>query len=258
MSTRITDPITSFSIPPASVVPLAAYSPATDVIVDLRGMKSKGLLVKNTGTNSITYQVNGSYDDGKTYDVVIQSDTVVAASTSSNYNDTDYATFWQIRTKASTASTSGTSTSGAAPATTISSGTLTINLNGDGARSLYFPPALSSSEGPADGSIPTNINAQTLTSGATIAAAIQSLVNNMLPNQTANATAYAGFTATYTGSQYVLTSGTAGSGSSVVITPGIENDLSAALKLGLSGGGTEVAGTSAASSAVIKLVALGV
>lgn len=116
------------------------------------------------------------------------------------------------------APTFGTSVSGATPATATTSGdTLILNLNGDGAKTIILA---------------------TSGSGAAVAADIQAKVRALLANSPVNQVAYDGFTAVYT-TVYTLTSGTLGTGSSVVVTGGT---AAAALKLGVANGGTEVAG----------------
>jgi hypothetical protein len=117
--------------------------------------------------------------------------------------------------------TSGTSISGASPATSAFAGdTLTINLNGDGAQTITLT---------------------TDASGLLIAADIQAKVSTLIANMSFNQSAYTGFTATYSNGIYTLTSGTSGLGSSVVVTG---TSIAAALNLGIANGGVEAIGSS--------------
>lgn len=102
--------------------------------------------------------------------------------------------------------TSGTSLSGASPSTNPAADKrrLQINLDGDGARDISIPG--DAATGPA------------------IAAAIQAAVQALSANSAAHQPAYNGFTAVYqtpaapATPSYLLTSGTKGAGSSVVVT----------------------------------------
>lgn len=120
-----------------------------------------------------------------------------------------------------TSGTSGTSTSASSPSTNISAATnpqsLTLALNGLAPVVVSFAPA-------------------GLNSGALIAAALQVAIRAAFPWA-------GGLTVTY-GSTYVVTCpGSYGPSASVVITAGTPNDCTAALKLGVSNGGTEASGT---------------
>lgn len=123
--------------------------------------------------------------------------------------------------------TYGTSTSGAsAGITTLATDTLILNLDGDGAQTITFAAN---------------------TTGAGVAADLQAKVRALAALKPVNALAYAGFTAVYTGGQYVLTSGVLGTGSSVVVTGGT---AAAGLKLGTGNGGTEVVGSGGVSQQI--------
>lgn len=84
---------------------------------------------------------------------------------------------------------------------------LTVNLDGDGPRQVAIPPAAST--------------------GAAVAAAIQAAVRALTALTAANQPAYAGFTCTFqtpaapAASFYLLTSGTTGPGSRVVVTDAV-------------------------------------
>ncbi|MCR4316881.1 MAG: flagellin [Planctomycetes bacterium] len=112
--------------------------------------------------------------------------------------------------------TGGTSVSGAGAGTTVTAGVddqLTIDVDGLG---------------------PVQITLGTQGTGAAIAAAIEAQVLGL-------GGGYAGFTASWDGSQYTLTSGSTGTSSSVVVTAGT-NDATAILLLGAGNGGTEDVG----------------
>lgn len=97
------------------------------------------------------------------------------------------------------AGTSGTSTSAASPSTNppADKRSFLINIDADGAREITLP-----------GDAAT---------GASIAAAIQAAVRLLVANNALKQAAYSGFTCTF-GATYVLTSGSSGTGSSVVVT----------------------------------------
>lgn len=125
------------------------------------------------------------------------------------------------------ASTAGTSTSAASPGTSAAAttGLLSIALDGETAQSITVPTSL--------------------VTAATIAANIQSQVQALTPLYTYNAASYTGFTCTFTGGLYVLTSGSVGTQSAVVVTA--TGTIGSTLKLGVANGGTETAGTGAKS-----------
>ncbi len=100
MATQTIDAILAADALKAGIVPTAAYATATDYIIDLRGIKEKALLVKNTGANSLTYTILGSLDAGAAYDLVIKGDTVVATVSQDLTRDSTYCTHWKIRVKA--------------------------------------------------------------------------------------------------------------------------------------------------------------
>jgi len=88
-----------------------------------------------------------------------------------------------------------------------------------------------------------------LADGNAIATAITNAVQAMLPHRAANAPAYLGFACAYDNSSnaanpsMVLTSGTAGVSSSVVVTNGANNNVATLLNLGLTNGGREIIGS---------------
>lgn len=120
------------------------------------------------------------------------------------------------------APTRGKSLSGAAAATSTTSGdTLSLNLNGDGAQT---------------------INLATSAAAADVAADIQAKVRALTAADSAKQAAYDSFSASWDSgaTKYSLESGTIGQGGSVEATGGT---AAAALKLGPANGGTESAGT---------------
>ena len=136
-----------------------------------------------------------------------------------NITDSGSATVYSYKGVLSTA---GTSTSGAAPATTATSLSFKVNINGDGAQTILVD----------DGGTHT---------GAHIAAVIQSAIQALTANSAFNQSALTNATCTFTAGLYVVTSGTianTGFPSSVVIT----GAGASTLKLGLANGGVELAG----------------
>jgi uncharacterized protein len=85
--------------------------------------------------------------------------------------------------------------------------------------------------------------------GAAIAGAIQAAVRLINPNRSANAAAFTGFTATYDTSNaatapfLLLTSGSAGTSSSVVVANSPGPNAAGTLALGVSNAGTEITGS---------------
>jgi type VI secretion system secreted protein VgrG len=120
--------------------------------------------------------------------------------------------------------TFGTSIS-AFPLTILSGGTISINLNGDGVRTITLG---------ADAT------------GAAVAADIQAKIRALTANVGGNQPAYNTFTTTYSNDTglYTLTSGTTGSSSSVVVTGASD---AAKLLLGLTYGGIELIGSGSGS-----------
>lgn len=123
------------------------------------------------------------------------------------------------------AATAGTSTSGANPSTDISGGVdnkIKISVDGDDAEVAEITLAGANS-------------------GANIASALQTAIRALGGNK-------ANVTCTYSDSLYVITSATKGTGSSVVITNAADHNVAEELKLGVSNGGTEAAGTGDAAN----------
>jgi len=90
-----------------------------------------------------------------------------------------------------------------------------------------------------------------LANGAAIATAIQTAVRAIVPSRSVNAAAFTGFTAAYdngnaaTAPSLVLTSGSAGTGSSVNVGNALAQNAAGTLRLGTSNSGTEVTGAAA-------------
>jgi Bacteriophage tail sheath protein len=92
-----------------------------------------------------------------------------------------------------------------------------------------------------------------LAGGGAIASAIQTAVRTTVaPSRSSNAAAFSGFSASYentdnaaTAPSLLLTSGTAGTGSSVVVSNALVNNVAGTLRLGLSNSGTEINGSAA-------------
>ncbi len=121
-------------------------------------------------------------------------------------------------------SSAGTSVSGASPATTATSLTFSVNINGDGAQSITV----------SDGGTHT---------GAAVASAIQTAIQALTANSIFNQAAISATTCVYT-TVYTITSGSiaqTAAPSSVVVT----GSGASTLKLGVANGGTETAGTNA-------------
>lgn len=119
------------------------------------------------------------------------------------------------------AATAGTSVSGADPATDISEETdskLLVSVDGSDPEEIDLAPL------------------GTLTTGVLIAAAIETAVQALEG-------VFAGVTCTFADGVYTLTSGTAGTGSAVVVTDAPNSNIAEELKLGAANGGTETAGT---------------
>ena len=236
MSVRVITPITALSVVYSPVVGLNAYDASADAVVDLRGMRDKVVVVKETGGSSgITYTILGSVDDGASYDLTVKSDTAISAGSLATFRTTDYYTHWTIRAKATSGGVYGTSTSDASPSTSILAGNIKVNLDGDGDQAVALDVHVT---------------------GAAIAADIQAKVRALTAVTAENQAAYAGFTAVY-GTAYVLSSGTTGASSSVVVTDGASTDRAAELKIGVANGGTEVAGN-ADAVAVVKLASISI
>lgn len=129
----------------------------------------------------------------------------------------------------------GTSTGGNSAATTATGLQMYVNINNDGPQLIYV----------SDGGTHT---------GAHIASVIQTAIRALTANNVGNATAYSAATCAFTSTHYVITSGAAGSNSSVVVTSAPGNDAAAPLKLGVLNGGTEAVGTATTMNNIANLI----
>ncbi len=138
---------------------------------------------------------------------------------------------------AGTALSAGKETSAAAPSTDITattSPTFRISVDGDvyGLTPTYKSVTLD----------PSGLN-----TGAAIAAAMQTAVRAL-------GGSYAAVAVTYSGTGYVITSGSTGPGSKVRVADGLTNDVAAALKIGAANGATD---TDGGGSVALALKGLG-
>jgi phage tail sheath protein FI len=122
----------------------------------------------------------------------------------------------------------GASVSGASPATSLpaENRNLTININGDGARTITL-----------DGNLETGVG---------IANEIQTKVRALTPLRASTAstspTAYSNFKAEFSADHYILTSGSTGKQSSVEVSNAVLNNAAKLLKLGRNNFGVETTG----------------
>jgi hypothetical protein len=104
MATYISDSVTVLSAAYTFAATLDAYDATTDTILDLRGMKEKLVLMKNTGgANGLTWTILGSVDDGVEYDIVVKADANVALSAQEIFRGSEYYTHWKVRVKSQVA-----------------------------------------------------------------------------------------------------------------------------------------------------------
>lgn len=137
--------------------------------------------------------------------------------------------------------TAGTSVSAASSAITTSGAVVYfyININGDGAQLVGCTGA----------------------TGAAIASSLQTNIRALTPFNALNAVAYSSATVAY-GTKYTITSGVAGSNSTVVCTPSKNGNVvgggnttgAALLKLGVAYGGAEVTGTVTTMNGIANLI----
>lgn len=65
------------------ITALAAYDVDTSIDIDVRSLKGKVLLIKNTGAAQMTYDILASIDDGVEFDIIHKGATTVAAAAQS-------------------------------------------------------------------------------------------------------------------------------------------------------------------------------
>lgn len=129
----------------------------------------------------------------------------------------------------------GYETGAALPSTNISAGTATtfqIAVDND----TYGTPIYQ----------PVTLTVAGLNTGALIAAAMQTGIQAL-------GGAYAAVTVTFTGGVYVITSGTKGPGSKVLVVNGATNDVAVTLKIGAANGAVDTAGTGSVALALQAL-----
>jgi phage tail sheath protein FI len=127
--------------------------------------------------------------------------------------------------QANDSNVAGTSTSGAAPATSLPADRrrLRIDINGDGPQTITL--------------------ANPATTGAEIAAALESAVRALTPLRGSTpAGAFTGSTAAFPSGRYVLTSGAPGKHSAVQVSNDPTGNAATLLKLGVTNGGSETTG----------------
>ena len=74
------DPFETFWDQRGPITALAGYDATTSWSVDIKAQANKSILVKNTGSAQLTYQVLASLDGGAEFDWTLKSDTTVAAT----------------------------------------------------------------------------------------------------------------------------------------------------------------------------------
>lgn len=104
MGSYVLDPMSSFTSSFGPVSPLASYDPTTSWTIDVRATKDKTLLIKNTGSSDLTFQILASIDSSPTesgqaiqFDIPFLSPTVVAAGTQSLQQFSNYFSFIQVQ-----------------------------------------------------------------------------------------------------------------------------------------------------------------
>jgi hypothetical protein len=82
------------------VTTLDAYDTTTTQEVEIRGFKTKTIVVVNSGaTNGLTWSVLGSVDGGLNYDITVNSGGNIAASSIASFQDTGYYTHLAFQLK---------------------------------------------------------------------------------------------------------------------------------------------------------------
>jgi hypothetical protein len=83
---------------------LAAYDPTTSWIIDVRAQKDKTILIKNSGTATLTFQILASIDSSQnesgvapTFDIPFLAPVTVAAGSQSLQQFSNYFSFIQIQ-----------------------------------------------------------------------------------------------------------------------------------------------------------------
>lgn len=170
------------------------------------GLIGKGKISKTLYNNAITRGLSANGFDSLTPKALSLPSTIVDANLVSYVLDLDYTLSLPTSISASSPATSTTALD-----------TLTLNINGDGIKTIVLA---------------------TSATGLLVAADIQAKVRALTANSPANQAAYDSFTAVYANSLYTLTSGSTPLGT-VIVTGGT---AAVALKLGVANAGTEEEG----------------
>jgi len=97
------DAIMATAFTAAPVTTIDAFDPTTGTTFDLRGYKEKVLMIVNTGSNGLTWNLLGSIDDGVTFDIqVLPNSNVAAGTTTLPYRDSNYVTHWLVQMQSET------------------------------------------------------------------------------------------------------------------------------------------------------------
>ena len=99
MSTRVIDPVLTVELTTSSVTTLDAYDASTSQVLEVRGLKDKAFVIKNTGSKTLTWNMLGSIDGGVAYDVAIKADADILTTAYEYYRLTDYYTHVKIQMK---------------------------------------------------------------------------------------------------------------------------------------------------------------
>lgn len=99
MPTRVIDPILAVSLVSDPVTTVDAYGDATSVVLDVQGLKDKALVIKNTGTKTLSWKLLGSIDGGAEYDVTVKAEADVLSAAYEYYRFTDYYTHLKVQLK---------------------------------------------------------------------------------------------------------------------------------------------------------------
>lgn len=102
MGNNVMDPISSFTERHGPIAALAAYDASTSIRIDIRGQNDKVVIVKNTGSSALTFNILGSIDsvpDAIEWDLTHLGDTVVAPAGMNAQKFPDYYTYLLIQVK---------------------------------------------------------------------------------------------------------------------------------------------------------------
>ena len=99
MGASTIDPFETFWSQCGPITALAGYDASTSWIIDIKNEANKAILVKNTGTSALTYQILASIDNGVEFDIPFKGDTVVAPAAQSLYEFSNHFTNIKIQVK---------------------------------------------------------------------------------------------------------------------------------------------------------------